>query len=297
MLNYEKKYVELLNGETFAYIEKGRRNTETVVLLHGNMASSVSMLPLVDGICETVHVFAPDLRGFGDSSYNNEFRTMKEIAQDVFLFCAALGIERAHFAGWSTCAPVALELAVMQPRLVKSVISIDGVSHRGHYMFPRDGEGKPITDSPFSSYAEMSADPVLDSIDKMYADRDFEAMKKIWNSLIYNVNRPNGDDYAVYLEENSKERCQKNINWAWSLENMSDTPTVYARGDGSIHNVKCPVSLIVGDVDYIKYQTMEIYADMPEAQLVELPNCGHSPFVDCPELLSRAVLRHIENAE
>ena len=293
MFVYEKKFTSLLNGERFAYIEKGEGNGETLVILHGNMASGVSVLPLVDGVCEKVHCYAPDLRGFGDSSYNNEFRTMKEMANDVFLFCKSLGIESAHFAGWSTAAPVALELAVMYPSLVKSVMGICSVSVRGHYMFPRDKNGKPLTDKPFESYEEMAADENLCKINNAFLSGNRDFMKKIWETLLFETRVPDKDEYEILLSENAKERCQKNINWAWSVENMSTIPTVYARGDGTINLIKCPCTLIVGDRDYIKHQTMENLSLIKGAKLRELPLCGHVPFVDCPDLLSQAVLDSI----
>ena len=71
-LNLEKKYVNLPNGERYAYIEKGEGD-KVVLLIHGNNASSIHYEPLYREFPEGYRVVAPDLRGFGDSSYNKSF--------------------------------------------------------------------------------------------------------------------------------------------------------------------------------------------------------------------------------
>ena len=76
----EKKFVSIGN-ETLAYLDEGQG--DVVLMLHGNMSSSVHYGPLIERLRGSFRCIAPDLRGFGDSSYNNRFDTMDELAEDV----------------------------------------------------------------------------------------------------------------------------------------------------------------------------------------------------------------------
>ena len=97
---YDKKFVELGNGEKYAFIETGKG--APLLLIHGNMSSGVHFSPILPALAEKFHCFAPDLRGFGDSSYNKPFGSLKELAGDVKLFADRMGLKEAYVIGWST---------------------------------------------------------------------------------------------------------------------------------------------------------------------------------------------------
>ena len=78
----EKKYVNI-GAETLAYLDEGQG--EVVLMIHGNMSSSVHYQPLISRIKDHYRCIAVDLRGFGDSTYNNRFDTLAELAEDVNL--------------------------------------------------------------------------------------------------------------------------------------------------------------------------------------------------------------------
>ncbi len=95
-----KKSIVLANGETYAFREQGG-GARTLVLIHGNLSSSLYYQPLLERLPADLHVVAPDLRGFGDSSYGTPVRSLAELAEDVRLFLDALKIEKAAVCGWS----------------------------------------------------------------------------------------------------------------------------------------------------------------------------------------------------
>lgn len=72
---------------------------------------------------------------------------------------------------------------------------------------------------------------------------------------------------------------------------MSDEFTPYGAGDGSIHQVTCPVALTMGEKDIVvpSYMVMENFNALPNAKLLPYENCGHSPMVDCPDRLAADV--------
>ena len=180
---YDKKFVELGNGEKYAFIETGKG--APLLLIHGNMSSGVHFSPILPALAEKFHCFAPDLRGFGDSSYNKPFGSLKELAGDVKLFADRMGLKEAYVIGWSTGGGVALELAAAEPQFVKAVFSIEGASHKGYPIFKKDEKGMPIVGSLYSSPDEMGEDPVqVKPVSLAFAAKNFQATDALWKATI-----------------------------------------------------------------------------------------------------------------
>ncbi|PDM37110.1 alpha/beta hydrolase, partial [Bacillus cereus] len=80
------EFVSLSNGETIAYQEVGRQNAEILVLIHGNMTSSQHWDLVIEKLQDQYHIYALDLRGFGQSTYNKAIDSIQDFAEDVKLF-------------------------------------------------------------------------------------------------------------------------------------------------------------------------------------------------------------------
>ena len=130
----EKKLLSI-GKESLAYIDCGQG--EVVLMLHGNMSSSVHYEPLIERIKDKYRCIAVDLRGFGDSTYNNRFDTLEELADDVNLFTEALGIDSYYLVGWSNGGGVGLKLCAKYPEKVKKFFDIEGASHMGYPIFKK----------------------------------------------------------------------------------------------------------------------------------------------------------------
>ena len=100
----KKKTIKIDNGETYAYLEQGSGN-QVLLLIHGNFSGSLYYKPLFDRLPRTIRAIAPDLRGYGDSSYENRFDTLATLATDLRLFLKALNIDKVDVVGWSPAAP------------------------------------------------------------------------------------------------------------------------------------------------------------------------------------------------
>src|SRR5690554_1544615 len=101
MIDVELKKVTLKNGEEIAYREQ-KGETEPVVLIHGNMTSSKHWDLVFEEMDASYHLLAVDLRGFGESTYHQPFDSLDELAKDVKETLDIIGVEKAHFVGWST---------------------------------------------------------------------------------------------------------------------------------------------------------------------------------------------------
>ena len=107
-------------GESIAYIKKG--SGPDVLVLHGNRSSSLAMVPLIDALATRSRVFAPDMCGFGRSSYSRRHKEVKDYAEDMVAFLGAMDMKEVTVVGWSFGGIVAMELAKLSPRVKKMVL-------------------------------------------------------------------------------------------------------------------------------------------------------------------------------
>ncbi|MBR2969174.1 MAG: alpha/beta hydrolase [Clostridia bacterium] len=285
----EKKYINA-NGETLAYLDEGQG--EVVVLIHGNMSSSVHYYPLISRIKGNFRCIAPDLRGFGDSTYNNRFSSLEELADDVNALMDALGIESAYIVGWSTGGGIGLKLAAKYPKKVKKYFSIEGAGYKGYPIYVK--ENFKSTGKAYESKEAMAADPMqVGPMLKIFEKKDAVAMSSVWDATIYTVNKPDKLDNELWIAETLKQRNLVDLDWALATFNMSDEFTAYGKGDGSISAVTCPVAFTLGEKDIVvpDYMVMDNYNVLRErATLYPYENCGHSPMVDCPDRVASDVI-------
>lgn len=104
-------------------LERGAASpTDTVVLIHGNVSSSLFFQPLMLALPDGVRAIAIDLRGFGDSDTLpvDASRGVRDFSDDVASVLDALGIASAHLVGWSMGAGVLMQLMIDRPELVRS---------------------------------------------------------------------------------------------------------------------------------------------------------------------------------
>ncbi len=286
----EKKYVSI-GSETIAYLDEGQG--DVVLMIHGNMSSSVHYEPLISRIKDRYRCVALDLRGFGDSSYNHRFDTMAELAEDVSAFMDALTIPSAYVVGWSNGGGVALKLCAMYPEKVKKFFDIEGAGLKGYPLFRKDASFQ-STGEPYASKEEMAADPMqVAPILRVFESGDAAMMASVWDATIYTVNKPTREQSDLWIAETLKQRNLVDLDWALATLNMSEEYTPYGPGDGTIKNITCPVALTMGEKDVIvpAYMVMDNYNALGSlATLLPYENCGHSPMVDCPDRLAEDVV-------
>lgn len=285
----EKKYLSI-GRETIAYLDEGQG--PVVLMVHGNMSSSVHYEPLISRIKDKFRCIAVDLRGFGDSTYNNRFDTLEELADDVHDFAVALGIDSYYLVGWSNGGGVSLKLCAKYPSEVKKFFDIEGAGLKGYPVYKKVNYQS--TGEPYANKEEMAGDPMqVAPVLSIFAKGDSAMMTSIWDATIYTVNKPTREQNDLWMSETLKQRNLVDLDWALANLNMSDEFTPYGKGDGSIKNIKCPVALTMADKDIVvpDYMVLDNYNALGDlATLLPYENCGHSPMVDCPDRLAKDVV-------
>ena len=133
---------------------------------------------------------------------------------------------------------------------------------------------------------------------RVFEGKDAAMMTAVWDATIYTVGKPTREQSELWIAETLKQRNLVDLDWSLATLNMSDVFTPYGKGDGSIHNITCPVALTMGEKDVVVpgYMVMENYQALGDlATLLPYENCGHSPMVDCPERLAQDVKAFFAN--
>ncbi|NLA65950.1 MAG: alpha/beta hydrolase [Leucobacter sp.] len=92
---------------------------KTVVLVHGNVSSSLFWQQLMLDLPRDLRVIAIDLRGFGASERKpvDATRGVRDFSDDVHSALEMLGVSTAHLVGWSMGGGVVLQYALDYPTL------------------------------------------------------------------------------------------------------------------------------------------------------------------------------------
>lgn len=288
--------ITLSNGEQYFYLDS-QVGKETIILLHGNMSSGVHYSPIFDTLAKNYRVIAPDLRGFGDSSYKTRITSLKDLADDILDFTNLLSIDTFYLGGWSTGGAIALSIAQKAPDKVKKLILIESASFRGYPIFKKDEKGAPIMGEYYDNIDDMAQDAVqVAPMVAVMETKNFAVMDAVWKQAIYTVNQPNEEDNTLYINETLKQRNLVDIDWALTTFNMSNFTNGVSLGDANIQEVTCPVLSLWSEKDVVvlEYMVDETVEALKDVQKIVLKNSGHSPLVDCPVELTNNILNFIK---
>ncbi|MGK0364761.1 MAG: pimeloyl-ACP methyl ester carboxylesterase [Saprospiraceae bacterium] len=115
----------LVNGKNIYYEIYGKG--EPLFLLHGYTLSSKSWLPYVEDFHEKYEVYLIDLTGHGKSEAFKESLSIKSVAEDLNSLAQHLELDKIKAIGFSFGGDVLYQLALINPSLIESMITIGAV--------------------------------------------------------------------------------------------------------------------------------------------------------------------------
>ena len=98
-----------------------------IVLLHGSPGGKRDFETVVPRLAKTYRVIVPDLPGFGDSEHDIPDYSFRAHARYVLELLDALGIDDAHVVGFSMGGGVALTMADLAPKRVRSLTMLSSI--------------------------------------------------------------------------------------------------------------------------------------------------------------------------
>lgn len=288
------KYIKLANGETLSYRERPG-GEKVLLLIHGNMNSSKHWDLVMENLDESYKIFAVDLRGLGESTFNSPVDSIKDFSEDIKLFVDALGLNKFHICGWSTGGAVAMQFAANHPDYVEKMILLAPASTRGYPYFTYDENKNLVRPTTKEEIANdpVKAIPVLTA----YQNKDEEFLRNLMNLLIYDRNQPREERYKEYVQDYYTQRNLIDIYHALNIFNISDESNGISAGTGEVKQIKAPTIILWGEHDKVvtKEMVLEIEQDFDGlATLKVLSGCGHSPLVDDLEQLLKEMTAFLE---
>ncbi len=278
--DYRRYEIELENKETLAY-KKLEGGEKTLVLLHGNLSSSIWWDLFLEEFEEKMTIYAVDLRGFGDSSYFESIDSIKDFSEDLRLFRKALGIEKCFLSGWSLGGAVAMRHALDHPEAVEKLVllassAVTGAPVRKKHLF-----GLWKTDNYLKTREEIEKElrPLLELIKKGH----HLSLKRFLNKHLFLRDKPHDRRYERYIEGLLKQRNHVDVAMALAHFNLSAKHNGIRAGTDEAKTIKQPLRIIHGAEDKVvpPSRAEEAKEAIGEnAKLHILPHVGHAPLVD-----------------
>lgn len=293
----ELKYVELPNGETLSYRER-IGGEELCIFVHGNMTSSKHWDVLIENFDPRYTIIAPDLRGFGGSTYKNRITHMRDFSDDLKSFVDSLGLKDFSLLGWSTGGAVAMQFCADYPGLCNKLMLLASASTRGYPFYQTNEDGTQST-IRLKTIAEIENDiGKTIPMQGLYDTKNRDGLKAVWNAVIYTHNQPDEQKYEEYVDDMLTQRNLADVYHVLNTFNISHHDNEAAKGTGEIDKILIPVLILYGERDYVVpgNMTEELIEDFGEkAKVVKLVNCGHSPLIDDLDQLKNAIEQFLKD--
>ncbi len=239
----------IIDGLQFHYVDTG--TGATILFVHGNIASSRWWLPTIERLPTGFRAVALDMRGYGLTDKPGTGYTIARRAMDLHDLIRKLDLGRVHLVGHSLGGAVALQFAIENPLLVRSLTLLASAPLDG-MVAPRSLEG---------------AIPTLLSTRAMF----IQALRRssptgpfgeAWERLV---------DDGLLADQQAWIDAGRTLG-TWNVEQQLTTFTV-------------PTQVVHGAVDSVAELSSAQHAAqaIKGAQLIILDGIGHSPHVERPE--------------
>ncbi len=285
--------IKIKNGETIAYRELG--DGEKVLLcIHGNMCSSFEFETLMNDLSkENFKVICPDLRGFGESSYNSPVSTFEEYASDIIELINSIGLNEFSLLGHYIGGAVALEIASTLKEKVKKLILVSSVGTQGYPMAKLDSSGQPIKDEYLITNVEIQNDNFrVKPVEEIFKNKDYDFLSGVFDSILFNVTKPSKHLKQAILTDAFGQKSISDVYCALSNFNISNKFNGVCKGNNKIENITAETLVIQGSNDHLVPFDMAYtikYSLLSKSKILTGP-FGHSPFLDTPKWIFETIL-------
>lgn len=245
------------------------------ILLHGFGASLFSWHEVTAPLAEFGTVIAYDRPAFGLTERPLEWEGESPYSQDaqvelVIGLMDALGIEKATLVGNSAGGTISMLTALKYPERIESLILVDPAVYAGG--------GAPAWIRPLLGTPQMRHVGPL--IARQIQEQGVEFIKTAWHDPS-KIPQATFDGYKKPLQVENWDKA------LWELTLSSRESGLAER----VNKFNLPILIITGDDDRIvpTEQSLRLAAEIPNADLVVVPQCGHVPHEECPDEFMQAV--------
>ena len=268
--------VTMDDGVALAVTDTG--SGSPLLLVHGFGGAKEDFADHIDALAERHRVVTLDLRGHGESDGPSDIASYSfdRMAADVLGVADALGIDAFCLLGHSMGGMVARRVVLGQPARVDALILMD------------TSPGPIARIDP--ELMEAAATVMLDegkAVLKPLLDAAATLATPAYERLI--AQRPGFQEF-----EDRKWQAVAPAMWAAMAREMARQPDQLELLSG----VRCPTLVIVGAQDDAFFEcSRQMAATIPGAELVVIPDAGHSPQFENPRPWLEAIERFLASVE
>ncbi len=261
-----------VGGLTTRYFRAGNDGLP-LVLLHGDSASALDWSWVLPTLGATHRVYAPDFPGFGESAKPSLEYSPEFLRQFLVDFIDALGIERAVLVGNSLGGLVCLRFALSRPEQVAALVLVDS-SGLGYSVTPA------LSQLTLPLYGEAAIS---------WCQTPLGAKQRSWlrTSLLFAHPSQVPD---VWLAEQERMAQMPGFLQA-TVSSLRAQVNVFGQRQvllDSLGQLQMPTLVVWGTDDLVfpKEQAQDAVSRLQQGYLAFIPDCGHLPHIERPELFS-----------
>ncbi|MEZ4769215.1 MAG: alpha/beta hydrolase [Caldilineales bacterium] len=271
----DSRFVEVNNLDVH-YKEMGQGGTP-LLLLHGFAANTFSWREVMQPLAEARRVVAFDRPAFGlterpmPGEWSGQNPYSADAASDLTIgLMDELGIDQGVLVGNSAGGTVAVYTALRYPERVKALILVDPAIY--------SGGGSPAWLRPIlTSPQGRRIGPLFSRAIQKWG---YQFGQSAWHD-------PSKFTDAIWTEFSKPLRSENWDRALWEFTQASRPLGLPER----LGELSMPVLVITGDDDRIvpTEESIRLASEIPGAELVIIPNCGHVPHEECPAAVLSAV--------
>ena len=264
-----------VNGQSL-HLKRFGDGEPVFLLLHGFASNTYTWHEVVDTLAQQGTVIVYDRIGFGLSARPlawegvNPYTRDAQVAQAIGLL-DALAVDKAILVGNSAGGTVATEITLAHPERVTALVLVDAAIYS-------DGGAPPFIKPLLRTPQMRHLGPL---VSRGFLSEGGSLLDLAWHdpSLV------TPEDIAAYEKPLRVENWDKSL---WEFTLASESSDLAAR----LHELTLPVLVITGDDDRIvpTEESVRLADELPNAELVVIPNTGHLPQEESPALFLEAVL-------
>lgn len=253
------------------HFEQGGTGSTVLVLVHGNVGSWRWWQPIIENPPDGVTVYAPEIRGYGDSEHTATGYTIEQFAEDLLTFIDAMGLKKFFLVGHSLGGAVALQFTLHN-------------QHRVHALLL-------VATAPAEGMSYLAEDPKHVFGMTMKENRYVQLFTRIFNldkafySRTLTMITPNLDHSTPFFQALVNDAVRT------SSEALKGSVTSLITWNVSelLAGLALPVTVISGEKDTVvrKDALERMVAALPFATLEVWKGVGHAPQLEEPERFSR----------
>lgn len=273
----DSQFIEI-NDLTVHYKIYGEGET-VFILLHGFGASLFSWREITQPLAQYGTVIAYDRPAFGLTERPMEWEGESPYSQTsqielLINLMNTLRIEKAILVGNSAGGTIAMLAALQYPERVESLILVDPAVY--------EGGGAPAWIRPLLNTPQMNHLGPLFA--RQLQTRGLEIVQMAW----HDPNKVTNEIMEGYTKPLQAENWDKAL---WYLTTSSRESNL----QNQLQNFNLPILIITGDDDRIvpTEQSIRLASEIPNAQLVVIPQSGHVPHEETPQEFMQAVINFL----